>query len=85
VELPELSHNFLGLVNIEQKLYFGRFIMLDMKTKELTPQQLLAVRCPTCGAKAGERCELATGQLRTTPHRDRRLVTAEFIESSVKR
>jgi len=33
----------------------------------------LAVRCPTCGAKPGEKCELSTGQPRTDPHRDRRL------------
>lgn len=33
----------------------------------------LAVRCPTCGAKPGEKCELATGQPRSAPHRDRRL------------
>jgi len=33
----------------------------------------LAVRCPTCGAKPGEKCELSTGLPRTEPHRDRRL------------
>jgi len=40
-------------------------------TKELGPRQMLAVRCPTCGAAPGEKCELNTGQPRTTPHRDR--------------
>jgi hypothetical protein len=52
-----------------------------MNAKDLTPKQLLAVRCPTCGAKSGEKCELSTGQPRTYPHLDRRPVTAEFIES----
>src|SRR5713226_8627618 len=32
----------------------------------------MEVRCPTCGAKPGEKCELSTGQPRNTPHRDRR-------------
>jgi len=40
---------------------------------KVTEKQVLAVRCPTCGAKAGEKCELSTGQPRTDSHRDRRL------------
>jgi len=36
-------------------------------------EHALTVRCPTCGAKPGEKCELGTGQPRTEPHRDRRL------------
>ena len=46
-------------------------------TKELSPKQVLAVRCPTCGAAPGEQCELSTGQPRTTPHRDRRLIAKD--------
>jgi hypothetical protein len=46
-------------------------------TKELSPKQVLAVRCPTCGAAPGEKCELSTGQSRTNPHRDRRLVAKD--------
>jgi hypothetical protein len=42
----------------------------------LKKKDALTVRCPTCGARAGEMCELATGQARTEPHRERRL-TAE--------
>jgi len=41
-----------------------------MKTKK---NPALVVRCPVCGAKPGEKCELSTGQPRTAPHRDRRL------------
>jgi hypothetical protein len=37
----------------------------------------LSVRCPTCGAKPGEKCELSTGQPRTTPHRDRRIIAKD--------
>jgi len=40
-------------------------------TKELSPKQVLAVRCPTCGAAPREKCELSTGQPRSSPHRDR--------------
>jgi hypothetical protein len=36
-------------------------------------EQALAVRCTTCGAKAGEKCELSTGLPRTNAHRDRKL------------
>jgi hypothetical protein len=44
---------------------------------KVTQKQTQAVRCPTCGAKPGERCELTTGQPRTEPHRDRRLAASE--------
>jgi hypothetical protein len=45
-----------------------------MKAKK---KQALAVRCPICGAKAGEKCELSTGLPRTEPHRDRRLAGSD--------
>ena len=45
-----------------------------MKAKQ---KEALTVRCPTCGAKKGEKCELSTGQPRTDPHRDRRLVASD--------
>jgi hypothetical protein len=51
-----------------------------MKSHSLTTKQLEVVSCPTCGAKSGEKCELAGGQPRINPHRERRLVTAEFGE-----
>jgi len=37
----------------------------------------LNVSCPTCGATPGQKCQLNTGQPRTTPHRDRRLNAAD--------
>ena len=45
-----------------------------MKIKQ---KEALAVRCPTCGAKLGEKCEVSTGLPRTEPHRDRRLAASE--------
>jgi hypothetical protein len=33
----------------------------------------LLVRCPTCGAKPREKCELSTGLPRIEPHPARRL------------
>jgi hypothetical protein len=48
----------------------------DMK-REVNPQKALTVRCPTCGAKPGEKCELTTGQPRAEPHRDRRLLAKD--------
>jgi hypothetical protein len=52
-----------------------------VKTKELTPKQILSVPCSTCGAAVGEVCELHTGAPRTEPHRDRKLAAAETIET----
>lgn len=44
---------------------------LSIKHKELTPKQIMSVRCTTCGAKSGATCNLANGQPRTEPHRER--------------
>jgi hypothetical protein len=46
---------------------------------KLSPSQLEAVRCPTCGAQPQQKCELATGQPRANPHPDRRLEAADAI------
>ena len=46
-------------------------------SKKPTLKQLQVVRCPTCGAGPGEKCELNTGQPRTEPHRDRQLKAAD--------
>jgi len=51
-----------------------------MKKKELTPKQLSAVPCPTCGVAAGKRCELHSGAPRSRPHVDRRYSAMEAIE-----
>jgi hypothetical protein len=44
-----------------------------VKAMQVKRKLALSVRCPTCGAKPGEKCELSTGLPRTEPHRDRRL------------
>jgi hypothetical protein len=44
----------------------------DVVMKAEKKQSLLA-RCPTCGAKPGEKCELNNGMPRTEPHPERRL------------
>jgi len=46
-------------------------------TKELSTKKALEIICPTCGAAPGEKCELSTGQPRTEPHRDRRLIAKD--------
>jgi len=48
-----------------------------MKAKKPALKKVHAMHCPTCGAGPGEKCELSTGQPRTTPHRDRRLIAAD--------
>jgi hypothetical protein len=57
----------------------------NVKRKDLTPKQVLAVRCPTCGASPRRRCELGAGGLRTTPHRDRALCAADAAEAKGSR
>jgi hypothetical protein len=57
---------------------------VHMKTKELTPTQILSVRCPTCGVATGEVCELHTGAPRSEPHRDRKLSAADAVENGAQ-
>jgi hypothetical protein len=45
--------------------------------KELSLKQIAAVRCPTCGAGPGEKCEINTGQPRSEPHRERGLIAED--------
>jgi hypothetical protein len=66
-----------NLVDIDHSCAIGLGHYLSTMEKKLSPKQILAIRCPTCGAAPGERCELASGQPRTEPHRDRRLVAAD--------
>jgi hypothetical protein len=63
-----------SVVKIDHLAAEQRRIMWAMKVSE---KQVLAVPCPTCGAKRGEKCALTTGLPRTDPHRDRRLAAAE--------
>ena len=72
--------NVLTMGNIEHLSRLGSLHHIAVKTKELTPKQILSVGCPTCGAAAEEACELHTGALRTEPHRDRKLSAAEAVE-----
>jgi hypothetical protein len=51
-----------------------------MKIKELTRKQQASIRCPTCGAAAGERCVLNSGGLRFESHPDRKILAAEAVE-----
>jgi hypothetical protein len=48
-----------------------------MKGKKPTVKKVQALRCPTCGAKPGDKCKLSSGQARTEPHRDRRLAVKD--------
>jgi len=66
--------------NIEQIPVVEHCMMRLVKAKDLTPKQILAVPCNTCGAAIGEVCELNTGSPRTEPHRDRKLSAAEAAE-----
>src|ERR1700676_4464863 len=51
-----------------------------MKKKELTPEQLVSIPCPTCGVAAGERCVLHSGTPRSEPHVDRKLSAIDAIQ-----
>jgi len=53
-----------------------------MKNKELTPEQLSSVSCPTCGVAAGEYCVLNSGALRSGPHVDRKFSAIETLKGN---
>jgi hypothetical protein len=53
-----------------------------VEKKELTPKQLSSVPCPTCGAAAGERCELHSGAPRSEPHVDRKFAAIEAADKN---
>jgi hypothetical protein len=55
--------------------FWGHY--LSAMKKELSPKQILAVRCPTCGAAPKAKCKLGSGQPRTKPHRDRRSIAKD--------
>lgn len=79
----ETGHIDIGVEN-EQYETFSRLETLHymlVKSKELTPKQILSVPCNACGAAVGEVCELHTGAPRTEPHRDRKLSAAEAVEA----
>jgi hypothetical protein len=58
---------------------------ITMKAEKPTLKQVQAVRCPTCGAGPGEKCELTTGQPRTEPHRDRKLSAADAVKMKLSK
>jgi hypothetical protein len=62
------------LLTIEQPYYSAALHNVVMTAQHDT---ILEIRCPTCGAKPGEKCELNAGLSSTEPHPDRRLAAAE--------
>jgi hypothetical protein len=56
-----------------------------MRKRDLTPKQLSAVPCPTCGAAVGEHCELNSGAPRSEPHVDRKFAAIEAVERKSSR
>jgi len=69
-KLPEM-------VNIDHSYGSDLGIIFPVMKKGISPKQILAIRCPTCGAAPGKKCKLATGLPRTTLHRDRRLIAKD--------
>lgn len=61
----------------------GHRIIHFVKSKDLTPEEILSVPCATCGAAIGEVCELNTGAPRTEAHRDRKLSAAEASDNKI--
>jgi hypothetical protein len=70
------------MCNMVHLLRLGTLHDVLVKTKKLTPKQILSVPCPTCGAPTDEACELVAGALRTEPHRDRKLSAADAVEKA---
>jgi hypothetical protein len=56
------------MIRIDQRPDYFASMTESMK---VTYEIALGRRCPTCGAKPGEQCELGTGQPRTYIHDNR--------------
>jgi hypothetical protein len=82
--LPPESPSCRDVFKTEQICAVGLLQHLQMKIKDLTVKQLHSVRCPTCAAAVGRRCELSTGQPRREPHTDRKQSAAELARSRSK-
>src|SRR5690242_3923359 len=76
---PGSARGALGLITIDHFVCEQPGIVIDMKT---TQKEASAIRCPTCGAKPGEKCELSTGLPRTDSHRDRRLAASKKVNDA---
>lgn len=64
------------LILISLRLRFSCIMSVAMKKKSLS-ERAMDVRCPTCGAGRGEKCELTSGQQRNEPHLYRRLIAGK--------
>ncbi len=51
-----------------------------MKLKELTPELVVSVPCPTCGAASERPCLLYSGDPHIDSHIERKFYAAEIIE-----
>jgi len=49
-----------------------------LMSNRLAIEMIQIVPFPTCGAEPGQKCELHSGQFRTEPHRDRRLIAEDL-------
>ncbi len=74
-------NNMFNIVQNRTVFQLEGLYYLVVKSKELTPKQVLSVPCTTCGAAIGEACELHTGAMRSEPHRDRKLSAAEAVNN----
>jgi hypothetical protein len=75
--VPESQYRLGSVLRLVKSEHLFCSASIHDVAMKVTEKETLTVRCPTCGAKRGEKCELATGQPRTEPHRDRRLAAAE--------
>jgi hypothetical protein len=53
--------------------------MARVESNPVIEAKAVTVRCPTCGAAPGTRCELAIGGVRKQSHLDRRLIAADKL------
>ena len=55
-----------------------------MLSGELIETEALKVRCPTCSAGRGTRCELAIGGVRPQSHLERRLIASDKVKPKLR-
>ncbi len=76
-----IHSELIGELDQIRKARNSRFAGQLCMSNRLAVEKIEAILCPTCGAAPGEKCELHSGDSRTEPHRERRLVAEDLLSS----
>src|SRR2546427_4128015 len=73
-----MSLNFTGIGGWSRDVVNSDQIRFGVKPDTCWMKgEALCVPCPICGSRVGQKCELATGQVRTNSHFERQFIGAD--------